>query len=119
MQAFGFVHSDIKAENILISHCHGDRFFACSVFPICATFKIADFGFTGLVGEDYIGGTTPPEALKSGAKAKLNKRMDSFSFGCLMYTLRFGIDGERAIIMEQEARYYSVSLHDVYHTFAI
>ena len=96
------------AQNVLISHCHGDNPFACSVFPICATFKLADFGCTGLVGEEYIGGPIPPEARKPGAKAKLNKRMDSFSFGCLMYTLRFGTDGERAIKWGQEARYYSV-----------
>lgn len=91
MNSLGYVHRDIKPDNIMIKKQSGNRLTADS-------FKLCDFGLAIKEGASSFiykrcgtPGFVPPEVVKASEDFDISifssRRWDSFSIGVLLYML--------------------------------
>ena len=75
----GFVHCDLKPENIQIGLSPDEKTVTCV--------KIIDFGLSRLIGEDFSAGTAHYLAPEVAKHAYKDERLDIWSFGMLLYVM--------------------------------
>ncbi|KAK8739464.1 hypothetical protein OTU49_003335 [Cherax quadricarinatus] len=73
----GFLHMDIKTDNVLVQHVEGDSNFLVNII---------DFGLAWKTGEDHRGFESQSEhyAIETHVKGKVSTTMDVYSFGDLI-----------------------------------
>lgn len=76
MHEKGYVHSDVKLENIMLTDSLKTRSLKT---------RIIDFGFTGKVGENVIGTTHQSPELLERKTSVLSTKQDAWSFGVILY----------------------------------
>ncbi|GFR43418.1 hypothetical protein Agub_g4499, partial [Astrephomene gubernaculifera] len=94
LHAQGFVHCDLKPENVLLKEANNRRGF---------TAKLADFGLSELRSSDGqvvgdLGGTVTHVAPESVMQRQVSAASDMYAFGILMWELYSGQQPYRALL---------------------